>query len=218
MTAERGQTNGPDEAGRTGSQEPVRPRRRHEQRTRIFDATEQLLLSHGIERIRLRDVADAAGISIGSVQHYFDTRDRLIVEYFDWSARRRLAYWTSIGPGDADPWRRVETLIERAFSEPFLHRSRIWIEFLSIAREEPFRLRLVAFQDAWRRPFREAIDDGIERGVFQPLLPVDALVDQLIMGIDGAEVAMVLGSAGMGRERLLATHLATARALLAPRF
>lgn len=218
MAAERGSESASDRPSQRRRRGPVRPRRRQEQRTRIFDATEQLLLSHGIERIRLRDVADTASISIGSVQHYFETRDRLIAEYFDWSARRRLAFLTSIGPGDADPWRRIETLIERAFSEPFLHRSRIWIEFLSIAREEPFRQQLAAFQDAWRRPFREAIDEGIANGVFRPLLPVDALVDQLLMGIDGAEVAMVLGSVGIGRERLLATQLATARLLLAPQF
>ena len=32
-------------------------------------------------------------MSVGTVQHYFDTRDRLIAELFDWSATRRLAAW-----------------------------------------------------------------------------------------------------------------------------
>ncbi|MCJ7709339.1 MAG: TetR/AcrR family transcriptional regulator, partial [Chloroflexi bacterium] len=56
------------------------------QRERILTAAEQLLVTHGVERSRLRDVSEAAGVSIGTVQHYFDTRDRLIAELFDWSS------------------------------------------------------------------------------------------------------------------------------------
>jgi len=190
---------------------------RAQRREQILAAAERLLVDNGVERTRLRDVAAAAGVSIGMVQHYFDTRDRLVAELFDWSARRRLEAWVSLEPGDADAWRRIETLIEHALAEPLLRHSRIWIEFLAMARDEALRDRLAGFYEAWRRPFREAIEAGVASGLFAPTMPTDGLVDLLIMLVDGAEVATALGAPGTSRERFLSTHLAAARTLLGVR-
>jgi AcrR family transcriptional regulator len=188
--------------------------RRTQKREQILTAAEHLLVDNGVERTRLRDVAMAAGVSIGTVQHYFDTRDRLVAELFDWSARRRLEAWASMEPRDVDAWRRIETLLEHALAEPLLRRSRIWVEFLAMARDEELRAKLAGFYEAWRRPFREAIEEGIASGLFHPTLSTGVLVDVLIMGVDGAEVATVLGAPGTSRELLLSALLASARSLL----
>jgi AcrR family transcriptional regulator len=185
-------------------------------REAILAAAEQLLVDSGVERMRLRDVAAVAGVSIGTIQHYFDTRDRLVDALFDWSARRRLEAWVSVEPGDEDPWRRVCTLLGHALAEPVLRRSRIWIEFLAMARDEALRGHLADFYAAWRRPFHDAVAAGIASGAFRPSLPVEDVVDLLILGLDGAEVAIVLGVPGLDRERLLAIQVTAARALLRP--
>lgn len=194
-----------------------RARQRERQRERILVAAERLLVTSGVERTRLRDVADAAGVSIGTVQHYFDTRDRLVAELFDWSSKRRLEAWTSFEPDDSDPWRRVETLLEHAIVEPVLYWSRIWMEFVAMARDEDLRMHLNVFYEAWRRPFREAIDSGIAAGMFHPLLAVDVIVDLMIMLVDGGEVAAALDVPGMNADRLRSTLVASARALLGVR-
>ena len=191
-----------------------RDERRAQQRERILTAAEQLLVVNGVERTRLRDVADAAGVSIGTVQHYFDTRDRLVGELFDWSAARRFAAWISPEPDDQNPWRRVETLVEHALAEPLLWRSRIWIEFLAMTRDEKLRAKLVAFQEAWRRPFREVIDQGIADGTFRPTMAADAIVDLMIMLVDGAEVATTLGAPEATPDQLRSVLLAASRVAL----
>ena len=112
---------------------------RTSQRERILSAAELLLVTHGVERSRLRDVAEAAGVSIGTVQHYFDTRDRLIGELFDWSAERRLNAWLAAAPAGDDPWARLVSLLDASLPEPLLWRSRIWIEFCAMARDDVFR-------------------------------------------------------------------------------
>jgi hypothetical protein len=91
------------------------------------------------------------------------------------------------------------------------------VEFLAMARDEELRAHLAAFYEAWRRPFREAITHGVASGAFRPALPAEDLVDLLIMGVDGAEVATVLAAPGTTREGLLATHVAAARVLLGVR-
>jgi AcrR family transcriptional regulator len=188
---------------------------REQQRERILSAAEQLLVVHGVERTRLRDVAEAAGVSIGTVQHYFDTRDRLVRELFDWSSDRRLAGWlATTKTGAEDPWERVAGLLGYALAEPIQRRSRVWIEFCAMARNEELRGKLGGFYDAWREPFRNAIDQGVRDGIFHPVRPVENIVDTLVLLVDGAEVAISLGAPGTSPERLRHLLVEAARAAL----
>ena len=52
----------------------------HEQRhTEIVHALWQVIAAHGIEGVSLRVVAQAAGVSIGRIQHYFGSRETLVL-------------------------------------------------------------------------------------------------------------------------------------------
>ena len=186
------------------------------QRERILSAAERLLVTHGVERSRLRDVSEAAGVSIGTVQHYFDTRDRLIADLFDWASERRLATWLAGLPAAGDPWTRLVGLLGSSLPEPLLARSRVWIEFIAMARDDELRVSLDRFYDAWRPPFREAIEDGVAAGVFHPALPVGDIVDLFIIIVDGAQVGIALGAPGIDGEQLQRLLLETARATLRP--
>ena len=117
------------------------------QRERILQAAEQLLVTHGVERSRLRDVSLAAGVSIGTVQHYFDTRDRLVAELFDWSSERRLETWLLAASTAGDPWTRLVSLLDASLAEPLLFRSRIWVEFCAMARDDELRAKLDRFYE-----------------------------------------------------------------------
>jgi AcrR family transcriptional regulator len=204
--------------GRTANNEALRTANngalRTAQRERILSAAEKLMVTHGVERSRLRDVADAAGVSIGTVQHYFDTRDRLIAELFDWSAERRLSAWLAAPHGGGDPWARLVALLYASLPEPLLWRSRAWIEFCAMARDDELRAKLDRFYDAWRPPFREVIEDGIAAGVFHPIWPVADIVDLFVLLGDGASVGISLGAPGISAEQLRRIFLETARVTL----
>jgi len=195
---------------------PPNEAQRQAQRERILTAAEALLVTHGVERSRLRDVAEAAGVSIGTVQHYFETRDRLIAELFDWSAERRLRAWVEAVPADGDPWSRVVALLYASLPEPALWRSRIWIEFCAMARDDELRAKLDRFYDAWRPPFRQVIEEGTAAGAFDPAAPVDDIVDLFIILGDGASVGIALQAPGVDADQLRRLMLATARAALRP--
>lgn len=187
------------------------------QRERILAAAEGLLVTHGVERSRLRDVSEAAGVSIGTVQYYFDTRDRLIAELFDWSSERRLTSWLATAPPrGGDPWSRLTSLLAASLPEPLLGRSRIWIEFCAMARDDELRAKLDLHYDAWRPPFRQVIEDGIEAGVFHPTWPVADIVDLFIIFVDGASVGLSLGAPGIDGEQLHRLLLEIARTTLRP--
>src|SRR5699024_11413882 len=51
-----------------------------QRRTEIVHALWQVIYLSGIDAVSFRSVAEAAGISIGRVQHYFPSRRELVLE------------------------------------------------------------------------------------------------------------------------------------------
>jgi len=188
--------------------------RREQQRERILTAAEQLLVTHGVERSRLRDVAEMAGVSVGTVQHYFDTRDRLVAELFEWSSGRRLDAWLSAAATTGDPWTRLTTMLDAALADPLLWRSRIWLEFIAMAREGELREKLGRYYAAWRPPLRAIIEEGVAAGIFHPTSPIDDIVALFIVFADGAEVAVALEIPGMTPEGFRRLQVEMARTVL----
>jgi AcrR family transcriptional regulator len=187
-----------------------------EPRERALRSAERLVAVHGFERVRLRDVAKEARVSIGALQHHFETRDRLLRETFLWSAGRRVREWAAAEDADGNPWERLVALLERALAEDdFSVRSTIWIEFCAAAsRDEEIRAVMADLYDQWRAPMRRAIEDGIASGLFSPAAPVEDVVDILAAQIDGLEVAGTVAASGMALPRLRELVLTTARMAL----
>ncbi|MFI6298574.1 TetR/AcrR family transcriptional regulator [Nonomuraea sp. NPDC050790] len=48
-------------------------------RRQIAEAVHRLIDAHGIDRVSLREVAAEAGVSMGLVQHYFTTKDEMLL-------------------------------------------------------------------------------------------------------------------------------------------
>ncbi|MBJ7290511.1 TetR/AcrR family transcriptional regulator [Williamsia sp.] len=48
----------------------------------IVDALLDVVAEHGLERATVREVAATAGVAIGTVQHYFPTKDAMVVGAF----------------------------------------------------------------------------------------------------------------------------------------
>jgi AcrR family transcriptional regulator len=191
-----------------------------EQRDHVLGSAERLVAVRGFERVRLRDVAKEAGVSIGSLQHHFETRDGLLRETFMWSATRRLDQWAADAAAlDGDPWERLKAMLERVFEvDDFQMRSTVWIEFsAAAARDDDVREVMADLYERWRAPLRVTIREGVEAGIFEPLADIDEVVDILAAQIDGLEVAAIIAPAGMRTPRLRELVLATARMALGVR-
>jgi AcrR family transcriptional regulator len=186
------------------------------QREHVLASAERLVAVRGFERVRLRDVAKEAGVSIGSLQHHFETRDGLLRETFLWSATRRVEQWAEEADVSGDPWQRLSSLLVSVFEvEDFQQRSTIWIEFsAAAARDDEVRKVMANLYERWRMPLREVIRAGVDAGVFVPVAAVDDVVDILAAQIDGLEVAAIIAPAGMRTPRLRDLVLATARMAL----
>jgi AcrR family transcriptional regulator len=166
-------------------------------RSDILAAAIEQIAQHGYDAVRLRDIARAAGVSIGLVQHHFDTREELLGEAFEHHCGRLLDDWRDLSGAELDPWRRIVSLVDRLAESPVLaQRARIWAEFCnSAARRPELRPPLRRIYDAWRSLLAEAVAAGVHARMFSPVLPVQNVVDLLVIQIDGSLLA-VAGEVG----------------------
>jgi AcrR family transcriptional regulator len=186
---------GTSEAG-VGNQTQTRERGA-DQRVRIMEAAEEVILERGLGGARLRDVASRAGVSIGMVQHYFDSKDALLSETFHHRNHRRAQAWGAVAASQTDPWRKIEALIDNGVDvERIADSATIYFEFCAASsRDADLRGSIAASYDEWRSPTRAAIEQGIREGSFRPLLPTEEIVNTLAMTLDGAEIAVTIGAA-----------------------
>ncbi|MGA8114088.1 MAG: TetR/AcrR family transcriptional regulator [Actinocatenispora sp.] len=68
------------------------PRRvdHEERRTRIATALWRVATARGLDRVSLREVATEAGVSLGQLQHYFPSRDDLLVFAMEFMRRKNV--------------------------------------------------------------------------------------------------------------------------------
>lgn len=189
-----------------------------EQRERILRAAALALAEHGFDAARLRDVADAAGVSIGALQHHFDTRDLLFRHAFEWSINELIARWRYAAAGEHGPWRRFELLVRELATDPDLtRRCATWTEFCaSAARREELREGIRRAHGAWRALVTDIVASGVTSGEFAPALPPNAAVGAVMAVVDGCDMTVAAGG-GMSPERYAELVLGTARAVLGVR-
>jgi AcrR family transcriptional regulator len=160
-------------------------------RLQVMDVTERLIAEQGFDGLRLRDVAKGANVSIGLIQHYFDTRDALVLETLSRASWRRAEQWASLGAAVTDPVERTQMLLRGSIADR--ERCQAWIETCASSTRHPELLPMISrIYEAWRGAFHDALRGGIEAGVFGPVMPLDQVLDTIMAMIDGLMVAVGL--------------------------
>jgi AcrR family transcriptional regulator len=173
-----------------------------DRRSRILEAAAHVISERGVDRARLADIAEAAGVSLGLVQHYFRHRERLLAEVFRRESERIGQTWQTVVPADAPPLERLVDYIRLCTPDGSSRAARsfgpgwaFWFELWSKAnREEALRTEVPGIYRSFARPFIDAIEAGVAAGEFHPRTPVEDIVDRLVSQIDGSAVRTVLGA------------------------
>jgi AcrR family transcriptional regulator len=182
------------EVPRPSGRPPLPPGELTRRKRAILDATLRLVAAQGAGAVRLRDVARASGVSVGTLQYYFDSRDQLIREAFDQHARAVVGLVTLAGDASATPGARLAAVIDAAVRRQDLRQSAaLWMEFVTAGlHDERLRGLLAGAYEAWRGLLAEVVRAGTEAGDFRPLLPSETVVACLVALIDGFELAVAI--------------------------
>ncbi|MFJ8950158.1 TetR/AcrR family transcriptional regulator [Streptomyces sp. NPDC102381] len=184
----------------------------------VLRAAARVLAERGLDAARLRDVARAAGVSIGALQHHFETRDELFREAFEWSIEQLIARWRASAADEPDPWHRFELLVQALTGDPELERRcATWTEFCASAARHPgLRDGVRSVHEEWLTLLTGIVEDGVIQGGFVPVLPVDTAIASVAALVDGCDMAVAAGG-GMTPERYADLLLGTARAMFGVR-
>jgi AcrR family transcriptional regulator len=90
----------------------ARPSRAHERRAELVSAARQAILERGIIGLRLRDIAQQAAMSTGSVLYYFPTLNELLYEVQREAVDRFCAEREAAATAEPDPRRRLVGMIK----------------------------------------------------------------------------------------------------------
>ncbi|GGS69434.1 transcriptional regulator [Planobispora rosea] len=156
----------------------------------------------GPERVRVRDIAERAGMSSGHVMYYFGKRDRILVSTLllseDELAERRTAELASVaGPREA-VGRFVELYLPVSATDV---RWRLWAQVIARPPTDAQTLtRIAGFTGTWVRELAGIVTRGIGEGVFRPIGDaedhatrmcriMDSLANDVLLGLPGCDAA-----------------------------
>ena len=186
------------------------------QRDQILTGAVQLLAEHGADTIRLRDVAAVAGVSVGMIQYYFESREKLVVAAFRRYSEELIARLRHTVAGDGDPWDKFTGLCTTAAAGASVRRrSAVWLNLVDLAiRDDVLRRVACDVYEAWVAAFHQLVQEGRERGSFRSDVDPVAVAEQLVAIVDGLDVASAIRWRGATRRWRQDRLLAAGRALL----
>jgi len=145
------------------------------QRVKFAEAAMSLIAQHGLEGVTMRAVAAEAGLSYGSLFHYFSSKDELLMHVVQHTAAlqtQRVIEFTSQYSG----LKALEHLLcdDAIITESSRDDWMVWMTFLyKAALQESFAEMHADLIDGWLARIRRLLTDAQEAGEIRRDLDVD---------------------------------------------
>jgi AcrR family transcriptional regulator len=169
----------------------------------VSELPARAILDRGFPATRIADIADAAGVSTGTVHYYFATKDEVLIAALKWASGRLFARIEE--PADDAADRRLARLL--AVSVPYTGPARdeyvLWIElWLRVLHQPELLPQCEAISEQWHGYFHDIVRRGTERGEFAPAADPDVVAARLVAFIDGLGFETALGYRWTSPERM----------------
>ncbi|MEU7001716.1 TetR/AcrR family transcriptional regulator [Nonomuraea sp. NPDC046570] len=170
-------------------------------RDAVVEAVFAVVRRDGLEQASLRNVAEEAGLAIGSIRHYFAGHTELMVfamRAMSERLTRRLEQRAEPLLSDPPPANRQEaTLLLLAellpLDEPRREEATVWLAFATAARTRPeLRPHAAEVHDGMRRLVTRVFDGGHRLGRLPAGTDVALEVERLCALLDGLTVEAIL--------------------------
>lgn len=161
-------------------------------RTLIRDAVRQVAVSDGLAAVTIARTAEAAGISVGLVQHYYASKDDLVVAVYEQLLDQMHA---RVDAGIARAERkhaRIEHILGEALHQLLpldkARREEVYLDltFTGLALDNPRLLAALRGSEAHlTERVRQAVANGKECGEVEPGLDVEVAATGLVATVRG---------------------------------
>jgi AcrR family transcriptional regulator len=146
---------------------------RKSRRGEILRCFTEMVAERGYDEVSVRDVAEALGISKGTILHHFRSKESLLEELHGDYMRRRLAEAHELLAAHADPVDQLQLIVyqlmlaqqdDRAATVAFAR------EIVRFAAEESMA-EVRSMRDGYSELVRDIVRRGVEQGVFEEVDP-----------------------------------------------
>ena len=163
-------------------------------RTQILQAARACIVALGYERVTVREVAETAGVSTGTIVHYFGDKDTMLeAALLDKVQDTGIAFRAAL-TGAQSAWERLERLVTASLPETEEVRDewRLWLTFWGeVTRNERLRAVSERQHQRWTRFLARIIAEGCASGEFAMVDPHITAI-QLAALIDGLAIQTTL--------------------------
>jgi DNA-binding transcriptional regulator YbjK len=189
-------------------------------RQAVAEAVFRVVVRDGVEQASLRNVAVEAGLAIGSIRHYFDSHDEMIVfavEALIHSTEQRVLAHVRSLQDRSDPRRPAERVLSEVLPLDGRRRDEavLWLAFVTGARTRPSLVpHAERLYDGLRSLCRRVLTVMTEAGSIAATHDVDLEAERLASLLNGITVDGVLHPDRMTPElavSLLRRHLDSLR-------
>ena len=181
----------------------------------VVTAASTLIAERGLADLRMTDVAERAGMSVGHVTYYFPSKSQLLVRAITQSEREFQAEVQAALTEHSDPWARLARLVELATA--WGHRDRAWLLWFEVwasaGTDDDVAETQRALDRWWRDTMRQIMTDGIESGRFT-CDDIEGAVSVVSALTDGLSVRLTLDGSTISRTEALDLVMGTARQVL----
>ena len=189
----------------------MRPRNQAERRRQLANAGRRVLLERGAVGVRVKDIAEHAGITPSSVLYYYPRLDELMIEVSRDAMERYAERRSRSVRALDDPLEQLRLAIRLGVpTGPDDDESRLLYELDAFVGSSPaFRVLSSSFFDRQVVLYEQVLESGAARGVFELAAPADSLARGLVAMEDGLGLQVVVGHPGLDSaeaERILVRH------------
>jgi AcrR family transcriptional regulator len=163
-------------------------------REQILSAAIGLVAAKGYETTTIRDIAEAADVSTGTVNYYFEGKEDVLRSALVEASRRFRARLDSALAETATPLEALRAHAAAATPRTDAERRNqaVWVEFWARAqRDEQLRALHERVYDAWRRQLAATVAEGVAAGAFRSVEP-EAWARHFAALVDGLALHVVL--------------------------
>ena len=193
-------------------------KREAERKAQVLAAARACIVDLGYERVTVRDIAETAGVSTGTVVFYFRDKESVLEAALLGKIQDTGITFRAALEGAQSARERLERLVEASLpaSDEVRDEWRLWLTFWGEATRNA-RLRAVSDRQhlRWTRFLSRVVREGVAACEFAPV-DAEATAALIAALIDGMAVQATLGNPALSADRMRALCLDALRRLLPP--
>ncbi|MFD9509450.1 TetR/AcrR family transcriptional regulator [Streptomyces mirabilis] len=135
----------------------------------IVEAAVPLIAERGYASVGVRDVAAAAGVSVGTVTYHFGSVQEILSEAMVLRIERYYAALSEAAAQAAGAAEALRLLVDALFTEDIDRHWRMWFDYWNAGDQDPdqaFARGQAERYEAWHTQIRELAERGVAEGEF----------------------------------------------------